>query len=630
MRRFWTLALIAVGAVALAPTSAGAVDMTLKGRFTCNDGQPLADMRVELMNTKTRLLPEIWPNQTVAAAGRTGPNGEWEWRVRGGESNWRVRAVLVNNDVGVKNFPTTWHHYHDTLRTQNNRPLADYGTQVVPGAECRLWAAFKAAADGYRADTGTSNPAGKVTVLDNAPTSGVPFTPYTDVFWPGNYAPIRNIGTPAMPVMRSVAQHEFAHSFRHQLDGDKGHFAFDSARFWYLRSHSGTSCAPTNHGFAFNEGWAEYWADEVRSTPCTNSQDFSIERNVAFELKRLQSTCVGVTRGRMVQVLAQNRGRIHSMSDFSNALGCQPRKVIRTTGKAKRPPSAVSALVTARVVAARALLAALSRDIAKSRAALPRTTGFAERALLRARIEQAQAQRATFAYLVSRAEQTRIARLSDKRQIDLLAIRQREYLKKARVISSTTLGTIADRLRRTGDRAGAKVIDRARAGAVAGRVDVLQVTGQPRDVTPQPGGPDTQTPTPTAPPVAPVGTPTPPAPTPVPKADLVVPLVVSLVYRPEPFGCTVNYRRGNVGTVASGASITSVQLSSPGQITLTNTIAAVPLPPGQTQQESILFPGINCDPDVFEVTATITADSTNTVDESDETNNTGTRMFGPG
>jgi subtilase family serine protease len=33
---------------------------------------------------------------------------------------------------------------------------------------------------------------------------------------------------------------------------------------------------------------------------------------------------------------------------------------------------------------------------------------------------------------------------------------------------------------------------------------------------------------------------------------------------------------------------------------------------------------------VFEVTATITADSTNTVDESDETNNTGTRMFGPG
>ena len=44
-------------------------------------------------------------------------------------------------------------------------------------------------------------------------------------------------------------------------------------------------------------------------------------------------------------------------------------------------------------------------------------------------------------------------------------------------------------------------------------------------------------------------------------------------------------------------------------MTLTNTIAAVPLAPGQSQQESIVFPGINCDPDVYEVTATVTADS---------------------
>ena len=95
-----------------------------------------------------------------------------------------------------------------------------------------------------------------------------------------------------------------------------------------------------------------------------------------------------------------------------------------------------------------------------------------------------------------------------------------------------------------------------------------------------------------------------------------VPLVVSLVYRDDPLGCTVNYRRGNEGTVAAGASTTSVELASPGLVTLTNTIAAVPLAPGQSrQQESIVFPGINCDPDVFEVTATVTADSTNAVDE---------------
>jgi hypothetical protein len=41
-------------------------------------------------------------------------------------------------------------------------------------------------------------------------------------------------------------------------------------------------------------------------------------------------------------------------------------------------------------------------------------------------------------------------------------------------------------------------------------------------------------------------------------------------------------------------------------------------------------PGIDCDPDVYEVTATVTADSTNAVDESNETNSSRSRTFGPG
>jgi hypothetical protein len=600
--------------------------MTLKGRFTCNDGQPLANVRVELMHTKTRLLPEIWPNQTVAAAGRSGPNGEWEWRVRGGETNWRVRAVLVNNDVGVKDFPTTWHHYHDTLRTQNNRPLADYGTQVVPGAECRLWAAFKAAADNYRAATGTSNPAGTVTVLDNAPTSGVPFTPYTDVFWPGNYAPIRNIGTTDAPVMRSVAQHEFAHSFRHQLDGDKAHFLYDSARFWYLRSHSGTSCSGTNNGFAFNEGWAEYWADEVRPTPCTNSQDFTIERNVAFELKRLQSACVGVTPGRMVQVLAQNRGRIHSMSDFSNALGCVTRKPIKTTGKAKRPATATSALVAQRVKAGKTLLFDISRLISKARSTVSQASGFAEKILARARIEQARSLRSTLSYLRSRSEQRRIARLSDKRQLALVAAKQREYMRDVRSISADALRSIATRLRRNGDRSGAQVMKRAGAGAAAGRLDVLQVTGLPLDAAVQGKQiPPSSTPVPVPgapPPVGPIG----------PKADLTVPLIVSLSPSGAPqYTCTVRYRRANVGTVAAGASTTTVQLESPGLPTVTYSNPAVPLSPTSIDgtAEQMVIPGIDCNPDVYVITATVTADSANAVDESNEANNSGSRLFAP-
>lgn len=70
-------------------------------------------------------------------------------------------------------------------------------------------------------------------------------------------------------------------------------------------------------------------------------------------------------------------------------------------------------------------------------------------------------------------------------------------------------------------------------------------------------------------------------------------------------------------------------VASPGQVTLTGTVAAVALNPGQSQQEFILFPGINCDPDVYQITATVTADSANVVDESSETNNTTIRNFGP-
>ena len=615
LKKFGVVAAIALGMFAAATGSAEAANSSIKGRFTCNDGQPLANVRVELMHTFSRLLPEVWPNQRVSVATRSGANGEFAFRVTGGETNWRVRAVLVNNDVGVKDFPAPWHHYHDTLRTQNKGPLIDYGTQVVPGAECRLWRAFKSAADGYRADTGTSSPAGTVTVFDNAVTSGVPFTPYTDVFWPGGYAPV------------PTAQHEFAHSFRHQLDGDKAHFLFDSGKFWYLRSHSSTSCASTNHGFAFNEGWAEYWASEVSGNRCPNAQDFSIERNVALELGRLQSAC-RVTRGRMVQVLVQNRGRIHSMSDFSNALGCVPPtpKPIKSTGKAKTA-SAVSASVALRVRAGKSLLSDLGRLISRTRSTVSKTSGFAERVLLRARLDQAKSLRSTLSYLRSRSEQRRIARLSDKRQLDLIAAKQREHLRKMRSISAAALRYIADRLRRNGNREGAKVMRRAGAGAAAGRLDVLQVTGLPLDV--KPGGTG-QLGTPT--PGAPVPGPTPP-PLPVgPKADLVVPLIVSLSYSPPPqFTCTVRYRRANVGTVAAGASTTSIQLASPGQVTVTYTTAAGPLNPdpiGSTQ-ESIVIPNLNCDPDVYDIVATVTADSANVVDESNEANNSLSRAFGP-
>ena len=93
----------------------------------------------------------------------------------------------------------------------------------------------------------------------------------------------------------------------------------------------------------------------------------------------------------------------------------------------------------------------------------------------------------------------------------------------------------------------------------------------------------------------------------------------------------MRYRRGNVGTVAAGASTTSVQLESPGLPT------ADVHEPGRTAESRargsrspIVIPGINCDPDVYVITATVTADSANVVDESNEANNSLSRTFAPG
>ena len=609
---------LAVCPLAVTAPSASAATMVLQGRFACNDGGSLAGVRVELLKIHSRLLPEIPPNVQVTVARHADANGGWGFRVSGGETNWRVRAVLVNSDVGVKDFGIPWHHYVDTLRTQNDRPLADYGTQIVPGAECRLWRAFKAAADGYRADTGAGHPAGTITVLDNAPTSGVPFSPYTDVFWPAGYSP-------------SAAQHEFAHTVRHALDGTRAHFFVDTARFWYLRSHSGSSCDSTNHGFAFNEGWAEYWADDVQKTPCPNPNDFSIERNVAVELKRLQiNQCVGVNRARMVEVLAQNRGRIHSMADFSNALGCVPRRV-RKLGRAPRPVSDLLTLAAKRVKAGRGFLASASATVARARVALSQAHDSWAKTLSRGRLDQALALRKTFSYLANRAAQARIVRTSDRAQVSLILGKQRVYIRRLRAISVTTLRQGASVFKAQGDAAAGKLLDEARASAQRGDVGVLQAVGMPLPAAsqagPSPAGIDVIDVGDAPPPLGdalppPLSSPAqpPPAPPPPPLPPPDLDLVISRVYGDAATAfCDILADVRNAGSAEAPATTTEFLSSQPGQFD--ELIATPALAAGQTTT-------VRVDREYGDYNrATVTADAGNLIAETDETNNTG---FGSG
>lgn len=83
----------------------------------------------------------------------------------------------------------------------------------------------------------------------------------------------------------------------------------------------------TNEGFAFNEGWASFWAGgECYGSYGNNSTDYTIEGNVANALEKLRTKC-GFSYRKFVEVLEGNPGKIHSFevfaSSYSYMFGCE-------------------------------------------------------------------------------------------------------------------------------------------------------------------------------------------------------------------------------------------------------------------------------------------------------------------
>lgn len=184
--------------------------------------------------------------------------------------------------------------------------------------KCAIWAGVHHAYEDYRAATGGSAlPSRGVEIQADAITAGVPFTPHTSIWWPGGYP----AGDGAAPD-DSTTRHEFGHVIRHGFDGDLGHFLGDVVTHNYLQHHS--ACNKTGLGFAFNEGWAEYWERNVPGPDeCPwPAEDWEVEGNVARALTELEARCTAGRRDLMVDVLRRNAGRIHSYPEFAALLGC--------------------------------------------------------------------------------------------------------------------------------------------------------------------------------------------------------------------------------------------------------------------------------------------------------------------
>lgn len=151
--------------------------------------------------------------------------------------------------------------------------------------------------------------------------------------------------------------HEFGHRVRHVLDGSFYHWNDDSSFYTYGRSHDFCTTQTgtiANHGFAFNEGWAEYWAGQIHCCP-NDINNQTMEGTVAHDLDRL-AMCPGSSVGRsgMVRVLERGSRIIHSDVEFRREYALQFPACARTLGNISDgclpggPP--VAALLTASVL----------------------------------------------------------------------------------------------------------------------------------------------------------------------------------------------------------------------------------------------------------------------------------------
>lgn len=362
-------ALIAVAALcaaasALVPGAAEAAKF--KGQWSCNDRgakRPISGARVQLYERNWTGMPA---SVVAVEQDRDYTDGEGRFTMTepGNDSDkFFVRLTLKDrDDVHLRNWYSPFNYTHDSGLLRNNASTKDFGVIQVGSSnpdrspKCAAWRAIHLAHREYQDATGGEPPYDELLIRGDAVSAGVPYTTHPTINWPANYPPDVDPGG------ITTGRHEFAHSFRHVFDGSAAHFFHDVSRFGYTRQHE--VCLKTNAAFAFNEGWAEYWAGDYAPAPnCpdVSSTDYDVEGNVAAALARLDADCFGVSRRDMVRVLARHPGAIHSFAEFRDRLPCDARPGPVVVGA--RPPDERETSAADARAAARAHIAFFRREV---------------------------------------------------------------------------------------------------------------------------------------------------------------------------------------------------------------------------------------------------------------------------
>jgi hypothetical protein len=271
----------------------------------------------------------------------------------------------------------------DTPHQSNSQPVIDSGGLLISRdngsgtPKCAIWQGARTAYQEFKTNFGVlPPPADYSIVMWKGSIPEVPYSTLATTNWPDNYptgssgctlhhdasAPIDFADPMEAECLFQIFQtsiHEFGHTIRHSLDGDQAHFLYDVQKYQYVHSHN--DCDANNDGFAFNEGWAEYWS---RNTAvCAGREtNTTVERTVAHDLELLAQCPVASVpeqRRNMVGVLWRGQNIIHSDADFRREYSLQFPHCVAGAFGSGAPAVFVPRLVTNRESRLRALEAAI-------------------------------------------------------------------------------------------------------------------------------------------------------------------------------------------------------------------------------------------------------------------------------
>jgi hypothetical protein len=210
----------------------------------------------------------------------------------------------------------------------------DLGRVTLTSVDCEIWRIGTNVLEDYHVALGASPPAGQLRVLRwSAVYVGSAYTYYDYV----------NLRTDWTTDQRSASWrsntlfHEFGHTVRHVLDGSQTHWDCDNFNYAYARSHDGSEIF--NAQYAFNEGWADYWAQarqdfRVRVPTVHDASYTEWNENLIANKLLADSELRGSSDAFMVETLRENPKKIHSLHEFE-------QKLFARLGRDPPPPTPI-------------------------------------------------------------------------------------------------------------------------------------------------------------------------------------------------------------------------------------------------------------------------------------------------